>query len=60
MEGDHLRKLTLIRKVLLRKYQSQSEAKKGVKEDLACAYGSVETENNNGEVLARDLEEVTR
>jgi hypothetical protein len=57
VEGDHLRKLTLIRNVLLKKYQSQSEAKKGVEEDLTFAYGFVETDR---EVEARDLEEVTR
>jgi len=61
VEGDHFRKLTLIRNVLLKKYQSQSEAKKGVEEDLTFAYGFVETDREveARDLEARDLEEVT-
>jgi len=39
---------------------SIGEEEKGVKEDLAFAYGSVETEKRNRDVLESNSQEVTR
>jgi hypothetical protein len=53
-------KIDINKKRGITKTPESIRGEKGVKEDLGSAYGSVETENKNRDVLVRDLQEVTR